>query len=71
MMAKEDIAAEELDKKVGELSEALQKIGQAAYQSQQGQPQQGAPSEGKPSDEKKDNGEKKDKKDVEEGEVVE
>jgi len=70
MMAKEDVSGEDLDKKTGELSETLQKIGQAAYQNQPGPAEQGAPSEDKPSDDQKVNGEKKDKKDVEEGEVV-
>lgn len=67
LMAKEDVDAKELDTKVGELSESLQKIGQAAYQQQ---PQENASenqnTEGEASEEKKD-----DKKDVEEGEVVE
>ncbi len=74
LIAKEDSSAEEIDKKVGELSEHLQKIGQAAYQQQQGQ--QGAPNgpatdQPSSSEEPKDEGKKDDKKDVEEGEVVE
>ena len=82
MMAKEDVSGEDLDKKTGELSETLQKIGQAAYQNQPGQPEQGASADGSTksagepgqsgqSEDQKVNGEKKDKKDVEEGEVVE
>lgn len=68
MAEKEDVDPAELDKKVGELSESLQKIGQAAYQQQQ--------QAGQPGQEQTDGGgqttdEKKDKKDVEEGEVVE
>ncbi len=67
LAAKEDVDAAELDKKVGELSESLQKIGQAAYQQQAEQPgNESAQGEEAKSDEKKDN-----KKDVEEGEVVE
>ena len=81
MMAKEDISAEDLDKKTGELSETLQKIGQAAYQSQPSSSQgasadgstksTGGPGQSESSEDQKVNGEKKDKKDVEEGEVVE
>jgi molecular chaperone DnaK len=61
---KEDSSAEEIDRKVGELSDSLQKIGQAAYA------QQSSTTPGT-EEEKKDESEKKDDKNVEEGEVVE
>ncbi|HRN70663.1 MAG TPA: hypothetical protein PLS49_05770, partial [Candidatus Woesebacteria bacterium] len=67
LAAKEDVDAKELDTKVGELSESLQKIGQAAYQQQAGQSgQEQAEGTEEKTDEKKE-----DQKDVEEGEVVE
>lgn len=81
---KEESTAQEIDTKVGELSESLQKIGQAAYQQQsdsaQGATSDNATSEGQTDDETGSDSanatsdkEKKDekKKDVEEGEVVE
>lgn len=58
--------AEEIEKKTNELSEELQKVGQAMYQSAQGSEE--AKPEGE--DEKKDDKDTKDK-DAEEGEVVE
>jgi molecular chaperone DnaK len=67
LIAKEDADPAEIDKKTGELSESLQKIGQEAY-AQQGQPQ-GAPT-GAPGEEPKEEEKKDDKKNVEEGEVV-
>lgn len=73
LIAKEDADPAEIDKKTGELSESLQKIGQEAYKDQQQAGAQGAPN-GKAEDsteEPKKEGKKDDKKDVEEGEVVE
>lgn len=57
---------EDLEKKTSELSDAIQKVGAAAYQ--QGQQAQGAPSDDTNNGQKKE--EKKDDKKVEEGEVV-
>ena len=69
LMAKEDSDASEIDKKTGELSESLQKIGQAAYASQQ---TQGSSDKEGASDEKTEKKDAKtDDKKVEEGEVVE
>jgi len=70
LIGKEHISSEDLDKKVGELSDSLQKIGQAAYQKSQSAPDSQEP---KTKDEnKKKEGESNTKdKDVEEGEVVE
>ncbi len=69
LVEKEESTAQEIDTKVGELSESLQKIGQAAYQQQQQNPEQPADGQeaGDSTEEKKDDK----KKDVEEGEVVE
>ncbi|PIZ64204.1 molecular chaperone DnaK [Candidatus Roizmanbacteria bacterium CG_4_9_14_0_2_um_filter_39_13] len=64
---KEGVTPEELDGKVGELSESLQKIGKAAYQSQTPPNEEGKTEEEAPSENKED--EKKET--VEEGEVVE
>ncbi len=67
LIEKEDTAAEEIDKKADDLSTALQKIGQSAYQDQT--PSAGTSAD-KTEESKKENGEEK-KGDVEEGEVVE
>ncbi|MDP4011672.1 MAG: molecular chaperone DnaK [Candidatus Roizmanbacteria bacterium] len=64
---KEGVTPEELDGKVGELSESLQKIGKAAYQSQTPPNEEGKTEEEAPSENKED----KKKETVEEGEVVE
>lgn len=67
LIAKEDADAAELDKKTGELSDILQKIGQAAYQAQS----QSTSAEASADEaEKKKEEDKKDDKKVEEGEVV-
>jgi len=55
---------EDLETKTSELSDAVQKVGAAAYQ------QQGQPAGGQPGEQPSDNGQKKDEKKVEEGEVV-
>jgi molecular chaperone DnaK len=68
LIAKEDADPAEIDKKTGELSEHLQKIGQEAYKDQAGA-KQGAPNEA--GEQPKEEGKKDEKKDVEEGEVVE
>jgi len=54
---------EDLETKTSELSDAVQKVGAAAYQ-------QGQPAGGQPGEQQSDNGQKKDEKKVEEGEVV-
>jgi len=60
---------EDLEKKTSELSDAVQKVGAAAYQQQGQQPADAAAPDGEaPNGEKKE--EKKDDKKVEEGEVV-
>ncbi|MFA9288922.1 MAG: molecular chaperone DnaK [Weeksellaceae bacterium] len=69
LMAKEDVDPAELDGKVGELSDSLQKIGAAAYQQQQTEGQPTGDTASEAGDEKKDDKEKDGK--VEEGEVVE
>ncbi len=69
LVEKEESTAQEIDTKVGELSESLQKIGQAAYQQQQQNPEQ--PAEGQESGESTEEKKDEKKKDVEEGEVVE
>ncbi len=56
---------DEIENKTKDLSEALQKIGQHMYGDQGQQPPTGAPQNEQPAEEKKE-----DKKDVEEGEVV-
>lgn len=66
LLGKDDLTPEDLDKKVGELSESLQKIGQAAYQKDK--PSEDVAKEAQ--EEKKDDNKKNDA-DVEEGEVVE
>jgi|GEM_PF-6656858 len=72
LLKKEAVTPEELDKKVDELSESLQKVGQAAYQAQK--PSEGAENDGTESgtagDEKK-KASTKDEPEIEEGEVVE
>ncbi len=69
-LAKTDVNKEDLDKKVAELSEELQKVGQAMYQGQQAAGQQGSQTE--QDKEKEKNKSKKDGEEkVEEGEVVE
>ena len=72
LLKKEDVTVEELDKKVGELSDTLQKIGQAAYQAQQ--PSEGTANAGEATEDTKDKEKVDDAKEepkVEEGEVVE
>jgi len=72
LLKKEDVTAEELDKKVGEFSDSLQKIGQAAYQAQK--PPEGAENASKATEEAKGEkkaGDTKEEPKVEEGEVVE
>ncbi len=66
---------EDLEKKTSELSDAVQKVGAAAYQ--QGTPPTGGPTDqgaqsgqGQPADDGQKKEEKKDEKKVEEGEVV-
>ena len=73
LIAKEDSDATELDKKTGELSDVLQKIGQAAYQAQSANASAGDASSAGQSEstEEKKGEDKKDDKKVEEGEVVE
>ncbi len=73
LIAKEDSDATELDKKTGELSDVLQKIGQAAYQAQSAGAAPGDASSAGQSEstEEKKGEDKKDDKKVEEGEVVE
>ncbi len=73
LIAKEDSDATELDKKTGELSDVLQKIGQAAYQAQSANASAGDASSAGQSEstEEKKSEDKKDDKKVEEGEVVE
>ena len=68
LIAKEDADPAEIDKKTGELSEHLQKIGQEAYKDAGAQ--QGAPN-AEAGEQPKEEGKKDEKKDVEEGEVVE
>lgn len=73
LLENKDITHEELDKKVGEFSDSLQKIGQAAYQSQttpEGAANTGDATEEAKAEEKNEDGTKKEPK-VEEGEVVE
>lgn len=66
LLAKEDSSKDDIDSKADELSTSLQKIGQAAYQKEEGaQAQPGA------ADSKSESTDKKNDKDVEEGEVVE
>ena len=73
LLVKEDITHGELDKKVGEFSDSLQKIGQAAYKAQtppEGVANAGDATEETKAEEKNEDGTKKEPK-VEEGEVVE
>ena len=62
---------EDLEAKTKDLSDSLQKIGQAMYQQQSGQAGQATGTETKKEKKEEGNGEKKTKKeDVQEGEVV-
>ncbi|MBI3577472.1 molecular chaperone DnaK [Candidatus Gottesmanbacteria bacterium] len=61
---------EDLESKTNELSEVVQKLGAAAYQGQQGQEGQ-QQQQGQAAEEPKADGEKKEEKKVEEGQVVE
>lgn len=69
LIAKEDADAAEIDKKTGELSDVLQKIGQAAYSASAEAPADKASQPNEASADKEGE-EKKDDKKVEEGEVV-
>lgn len=61
---------EDLETKTSDLSNSMQKIGQAMYQGQQGQPGQAGPQASQPEEGNGEKKKKEDKKDVQEGEVV-